>query len=43
MELQEVGWEHGLDWCGLEKGKMAGVYKRDNEPSVSIKCGEFLH
>jgi len=33
MDLQEVRWGHGLDLSGSECG---------NEPSGSIKCGEFL-
>jgi hypothetical protein len=27
---------------GLEKGQVVSCCKCDNEPSVSIKCGEFL-
>ena len=33
---------HGLDWPFSEQGKLAGSCKRGNEPSVSMKCGEFL-
>jgi len=33
---------HGLDQAGLGKGQVAGTCKRGNEPSGSIKCGEFL-
>jgi hypothetical protein len=32
-------------WTGfmwLRKGPVAGFYKHGNEPSGSIKCGEFL-
>jgi hypothetical protein len=41
MDLQEVGcgvWT-GLDWVRIET---AGTCKCGNEPSGSIKCGEFL-
>jgi len=43
MDLQEVGCEGawtGLMWPGY--GHVAGICKRGNEPSGSIKCGEFL-
>jgi len=30
----------GLIW--LRKGTGVGLFKRDNEPSGSVKCGEFL-
>jgi hypothetical protein len=33
------GGGHGLERCGSE---MAGFCERGNEPSGSIKCGEFL-
>jgi hypothetical protein len=36
-----MGW-HGLDWCGLEYGQMAGSCECGNETSGSIKYGEFL-
>jgi hypothetical protein len=32
----------GLDECGSEKGHVAGICESGNEPSVLIKCGEFL-
>ena len=35
-------WVCGLDWAGLEKGKVADACECGNEPSGSIKCGEFL-
>jgi len=41
MDLQEVGCE-GMDWIYLTQGQVAGTFECDNEPSVSIKCGEFL-
>ena len=40
MDLQEVGCGgYGLDRAGSGSGEMAG---NCNEPSGSIKCGEFL-
>jgi len=42
MSLQEVGWGHGLDWSGSGYGQMAGTCECSNEPSYSIKCGEYL-
>jgi len=36
------GERHGLDWSGSGKGKVEGSFKRGNELSVSIKCGELL-
>jgi hypothetical protein len=40
MDLQEVGCGgYGLDRAGSGSGEMAGTC---NEPSGSIKCGEFL-
>jgi hypothetical protein len=32
----------GLDRAGKGQGQVAGTYKRDNEPSGSIKSEEFL-
>ena len=40
MDLQEVGY--GLDRAGSGKGQVAGTCECGNEPSGSIKCGEFL-
>ena len=37
IDLQEVGWGHGLDWSGSGQGQVAGTCKRGNEPSGSIK------
>jgi hypothetical protein len=41
MNLQEVGWE-SMDWIDLVQKKVAGCCKSGNEPSGSVKCGEFL-
>ena len=35
-------WGYGLDRAGLAQGQVAGTCEHDNEPSGSIKCGEFL-
>jgi len=42
MDLQEVGWGvwTGSSWLRVEQ--VAGTCECDNEPSGSIKCGEFL-
>ena len=42
MDLQDVGWGHGLDLSGSEQDQVAGSCKHGNEPPCSIKCGEFL-
>jgi hypothetical protein len=42
MDLQDVGWGHGLDVSGSEQGQVVGSCKHGNEPSGSIKCMEFL-
>ena len=43
MGLQEVGCEgYGLARAGSEYGQVAGTYECGNQPSDSIKCGEFL-
>ena len=41
MDLHKVGCV-GVDWIEVACGHVAGTYKRGNEPSDSIKCGEFL-
>jgi hypothetical protein len=33
---------HGLDRSGLGQGQVAGCFECGDEPSGSIKCGEFL-
>ena len=42
LDLQEVGWGHGLDLPGSGQGQVADTCKCGNEPTGSIKCGEFL-
>jgi hypothetical protein len=41
MDLQEVGW--GMDWSDVAeiKCKVASICKCGNEPTGSIKSGEF--
>jgi hypothetical protein len=35
-------WDGGMDWIELPQGQVAGSCEYGNEPSGSIKCGEFL-
>ena len=35
-------WGYGLDRVGSGQGQVAGCCECSNEPSGSIKCGEFL-
>ena len=35
-------WVCGLDWAGAGQGQVADACECGNEPSGSIKCGEFL-
>ena len=35
-------WGYELDRAGSGQGQVAGTCKYCNEPSGSIKCGEFL-
>jgi hypothetical protein len=42
MNLREVGWEHGMHQSGSGQRQVAGSCERGNEPSGSIKCGEFI-
>jgi len=35
-------WEHGLDRFGPRHGQVAGTCEYGNEPSGSIKYGEFF-
>ena len=39
MDLQEVGCGY-MDWIGLTQ--VADACECGNEPSGSVKCGEFL-
>ena len=44
-DLREVGggmWVYGLDWAGPGWRQVADVCECGNEPSGSVKCGEFL-
>jgi hypothetical protein len=41
IDLQEVGWGHGLDRPGSGEGQVAGTCISGNEPSGSIKCGKL--
>ena len=42
MDFREAGWVNGLDRSGSGEGQLADCWERGNEPSCSIKCGEFL-
>jgi hypothetical protein len=43
MDLKEVGCGvYGLDRAASEEGQVVGTCECGNEPSGSIKCGEFL-
>ena len=35
-------WVYGLDLSGSEEGQVAGTCECCNEPSGSVKCGEFF-
>jgi len=35
-------WGHGLDRGGSGQGQVAGTYECVNEPSASVRYGEFL-
>jgi len=40
MDLQEVGCEY-MDWIGLAQDRQVAC-ECGNEPSGTVKCGEFL-
>jgi hypothetical protein len=44
MDFQELRWGEGTDWIDLaqERDRWWALVHVDNEPSGSIKCGEFL-
>jgi len=42
MDLRDLEWGHGLDCFGPGWGQVAGFCECGNEPSGSIKCGEFF-
>ena len=35
-------WVYGLDWACLGCRRLADACECGNEPSGSVKCGEFL-
>jgi len=35
-------WVYGLDWAGLGDRQVTGAFECGNEPSGSVKSGEFL-
>ena len=35
-------WVYGLDWAGPGQRQMVDACECGNEPSGSMKCGEFL-
>ena len=35
-------WVYRLDWAGPGSRQVADAYECGNEPSGSMKCGEFL-
>jgi hypothetical protein len=41
MDLQKVGWR-GMDWIDLAQEREEWRATCPNEPSVYIRCGEFL-
>jgi hypothetical protein len=42
MDLQKWDVGYGLDRVGSRQGQVAGTRACGDEPSGSIKCGEFL-
>jgi hypothetical protein len=43
MDLQEVGWGHGLYRAGLGYGQVVGTCECGNGTSGSIKCRELFY
>ena len=43
MDIREVGWGHRLDQSGSGQEQVAGSCECGEEPSGSIKCGNFLN
>ena len=35
-------WGYGLDGAGSGEGRMVGTCECGNEPSGSVKCGNFV-
>jgi hypothetical protein len=42
IHLREVGWGYRLDRSGSEQEQVASSCVYGDEPSGSVKCGEFL-
>jgi hypothetical protein len=42
IDLQEMGWGHGLDGAGSGQGQVAGACECGNELPGSINVGNFL-
>ena len=42
MDIRNWDVGYGLDLSGSGQGQVVGTYGCCNEPSSSIKCGEFL-
>ena len=42
VDLQEIGWERGLDWSVSGHRQVVGSCECGNDPSGFIQCGEFL-
>jgi hypothetical protein len=40
--IERLDGGHGLDQSGSGQGQVAGFCECSDEPSGSIKCGEFL-
>jgi hypothetical protein len=42
MDRRETEWGHRLDQSGSGQGQVAGSCECGNEPSISIRCREFV-